>query len=574
MGWIVSAVIAFAFVFFGGAQVRALLMERGPTSLSCREFFERGAPADWVSLNDCTVDWAGKREFQETRYRNAVYVPVRQSRRPSRYELFIRVEPDEVGQDRPVWRGMLNTPSTDAVPDFANAPGVHILYTNRPQLSEMLLAVAPAIVFVVALTRSVRRARVRAADARRLRIRFPPAGESGDASQLDVTAAVAGSRAARGTALLGGISAALTLVVTGVSVETARATIWTMPAVLASALAAIAYLRHAALDARLLAIGTGAIGGSLVLTTALYLATKEAGSAVVALPLLSAGVWALWARRTLHAASNACLMQLIRGAPRVSRRRVSHSSASRRPVRVIAYRLSAGLAVLVGLMGIGVTGTAITLWVGLAVGVLLWNRGARHATFDARTVMERDPRPPVLLLRSFGDDDVEAKGRVPMPWSATQTLAFVAARCFQPVGPVIAVAPPNEKLPPLGPYRVFVQKDDWRVEVDRLIDTASIVVLFLGYSEGLLWELRRLLGDPHPRHLILVVPPADPASLEKRWDALIEMTAGHPAWRAVRDLDPLSTLLIRSLPDGRLTVFRGPPRHAAYEWAFQLCLAS
>ena len=150
-----------------------------------------------------------------------------------------------------------------------------------------------------------------------------------------------------------------------------------------------------------------------------------------------------------------------------------------------------------------------------------------------------------------------------------QTLAFVAATRLQVLGPVVAIAPPNEGLPPLGPYRVFVRKGDWRAEVDALIARARAVVLFLGFSEGVLWEFRRLMDGERAGDLMLVVPPAEPASLEKRWEALIEVTQDYPAWDVVGTLDPLSTLLIKRLPDERLLVFRGPHRNAAYDWAFQ-----
>src|SRR5262245_55853733 len=116
MGWIAGALFAGAFLFFSGAQINTFVLERGPTTLSCPEFLQRGASVKWVSLYDCALDWEHAREFQATRYRRALYVPVRQGE-PTGHHLFIRFEhtrPDEIERNRRVWQGMLDTTSTDS----------------------------------------------------------------------------------------------------------------------------------------------------------------------------------------------------------------------------------------------------------------------------------------------------------------------------------------------------------------------------------------------------------------------------------------------------------------------------
>lgn len=505
MGWIFGAMFTTAFLILGFPQVKALVIERGPTSLSCREFLERGSHARWVALSACDLDWTRAREFQGTRYRKAVLVPVVGRHRQMRQQLYIRVAPDDAEQSRRDWRGMLDTPSTDVVPDFAQGGNVHILYTSRPGVAEPLLAVAPALLFVTLAIRAGRRARGRAADLRRLRTRFPSGSGTGRVVSVD----------------LGGVVRA-----------------WR------------------------LALTVAAIAGVPLLAASIVVAARGAASGWSIAALAAAGA----------VVTGASLMGVLRAAHRLPWKRTRHASASRRPFRVVAYRAAAGLVVVLGLMIRVVTGSSIMMWITMAGAILLWNRGTRHATHDARTVMERDPRPPVLLLRSFSDDDLEAKGAT-MPWSHSQPLAFVAARRLQVLGPVVAVAAPDEGLPPLGPYRVFVQKQDWRAEVDTLIAQSRAVVLFLGYSEGLLWEFRRLIDAERAVDLTLVVPPAEPASLERRWSTLIELTQHHPAWSGVRELDPLSTLLIRALPGERLLAYRGTHTNAAYDWAFQLCAA-
>jgi hypothetical protein len=573
MGWIIGAVLSGAFLFFGGPQVKTLLLERGPTPLSCQEFLERGARADWIALNDCHLDWDHAREFQATRYRKALYVPATPSGRPAQHQLFIRLDPKDADRGRTAWRGMLNTPSTDAVPDFARGRSVHILYPARPSTVEMLLAVIPALLFVGAAIRARRHAAGRAADLKHLRARFPPLPDPGDVEAVDVGPVIRASAVVFIAVAVALVASGPAIAAAAVAEPAATTVAWSLTACLpAAAIALIAYRHRVSLDDRLLIVARAALVALVAIIVPLCIVVRSFGPLAAAVPLLlSAGI-AWRARQKLLADSHPDLMKLLRAMPRDSRKLTRHRSASRRPVRVLLYRAGGILAIAFGLLSIVGTGTNALLLVGGAIAVLLWNRAARHATFDARAVMERDPRPPVLLLRSFGDDDLEAKGSKPL-WSYTQTLAFVAGKRLQAVGPVIAVAPPHEGLPPLGPYRVFVQKEDWQTEVDHLITSARSVALFIGVSAGVLWEFRRLIDGHRAIDLMLVVPPVEPASLEKRWEALIEATRHHPAWSAVRGLDPQSTLLVKRLPDDRLMVFRGHQTYAAYDWAFQLCAA-
>ena len=575
MGWIFGLMFAVGFLYLGGAQIQTLLVERGPTSLSCGEFLERGSSTRWVSLYDCRLDWAHARESQATRYRKALFVQATSPDRRSQRQLFIRVFPDDVDRNRTTWRGMLDTPSVDSIPDFANGPSAHILYPNRPSVWEMVLAVVPTLLFVTAATRARRRAARRADDLRHLRTRFPPDHDSSRVVFVDVDGVVRASRVVVIAVLLAIVPTTFASVAVALSTTRAAAIAWSITALLAAASIAIAVYGHRlTLDDRLLIVGRAALVGSAAIVVPLCLVMGGPEPALTALPLLLSAVISMRARRSLLAATSALVMKLVRATRLERQKRVWHSSAGRRPVRVVLYRVGAIAVAGVGVLTRVVTGTSVLLWIAGAAAIMLWNRGTRHATFDAATVMERDPRPPVLLLRSFGDDDLEAKGTSPLPWSYAQTLAFVAASRLQVLGPVIAIAPPNEGLPPLGPYRVFVRKGDWRAEVDALIARARATVLFLGFSEGVLWEFRRLMDGERAGDLMLVVPPAEPASLEKRWEALIEVTQDHPAWDVVGTLDPLSTLLIKRLPDERLVVFRGPHRNAAYDWAFQLCAAS
>ena len=356
MGWIFGLVFAFGFLYFGGAQIRALLVERGPTSLSCREFLERGSSARWVSLHDCQLDWAHARESQATRYRKALFVPATSPDRHGQRQLFVRVFPDDFDRNRTTWGGMLDTPSTDSIPDFASGPSAHILYPDRPGVWEMVMSVVPALLFVTVATRARRRAARRADDLRHLRTRFPADHDSSRIAFVDLDGVVRASRLVVIAVLLAIVPAMFASVAVALSTTRAAAVAWSIAALLAAASIAIAvYWHRVALDDRLLIVGRAALVGSAAIVVPLCLVIGGLEPALAALPLLLSAAISMRARRSLLAPSNALVMKLVRATRLERQKRVWHSSAGRRPVRVILYRVSA-----IAVTGLGVLTRVVT----------------------------------------------------------------------------------------------------------------------------------------------------------------------------------------------------------------------
>jgi hypothetical protein len=280
-------------------------------------------------------------------------------------------------------------------------------------------------------------------------------------------------------------------------------------------------------------------------------------------------------RRLLLQPDWARLADVDRGVTRVLARRVlRHETLRRRPAEIVLYKCAAlvigGVGLIVGLL----TQVKPLTWMASAVGILLWRRARRHASLDAREVQAKDPRPPVVLLRSFADDELEMSGLPELMWSPPTTLSWAAAERLASIGPVIAVGEPGEELPPLGPYRLFLPAENWQGEVERLIASARAVFLVLGRSQGVLWELERILARENPGAVTVIVPPAEPRDLEQRWEAFLALAKDHPVWRLAQHLDPTALLLVRAT-DRRpiLAIAASRPDGAAYAMAFSVCAA-
>ena len=102
----------------------------------------------------------------------------------------------------------------------------------------------------------------------------------------------------------------------------------------------------------------------------------------------------------------------------------------------------------------------------------------------ARQLMLRDPRPPVLYLRSFGDDRLKL-------WTATfgrpslierftlrrfDTFEEVLVRYLSAYGPVIAVNPPGTRLAPLGAARETIDSAEWQAAVATWMAQSRLIV--------------------------------------------------------------------------------------------------
>ena len=201
-------------------------------------------------------------------------------------------------------------------------------------------------------------------------------------------------------------------------------------------------------------------------------------------------------------------------------------------------RLSAALEPLVSALGMYVLGIVAALFVAIATGIgllaggiaflpfalagsRLMQRARQTLALRSAEVRDRDPRPPVLFVRSFVDDLLELAPKVEYfsrLFRKRLTLEeFVVGRLMT-LGPVVAIGKPGEALSPLGAAREYVHGPGWQDRVRGLLGESSWVVAILGGGEGLKWEYEQILQRDLTKRFILVVPPATPEVFRERWD--------------------------------------------------------
>jgi len=160
--------------------------------------------------------------------------------------------------------------------------------------------------------------------------------------------------------------------------------------------------------------------------------------------------------------------------------------------------------------------TALVLTLGL------WILAEQCLVPSASDVLAMDPRAPVVYLRPFGEDreltyDVISAGETSTPITAKAEDFLLELNA---IGPLVSIAEPNRRarlgLHPLGVHRDFVGEGDWQARVQSLLDRAGLVVLAMGDSAGIEWEIAQVRARIAPQSLLLYLPPRPVAAWTRK----------------------------------------------------------
>lgn len=144
--------------------------------------------------------------------------------------------------------------------------------------------------------------------------------------------------------------------------------------------------------------------------------------------------------------------------------------------------------------------------VGLIIGLVGWNwymRGKCYSAAYGEDLLLSDPRAPVVYLRPFYSDEQAArKSKILFSPSEEEQLALA----MNEIGPFVAIGKPGEPAPQLGAARVYLEDQDWKRKVASWVSNAQLVLIRLGLTEGLSWELSHVTASTAPERLILLLP--------------------------------------------------------------------
>ncbi|MEQ7845774.1 PQQ-binding-like beta-propeller repeat protein [Nocardioides kribbensis] len=143
-----------------------------------------------------------------------------------------------------------------------------------------------------------------------------------------------------------------------------------------------------------------------------------------------------------------------------------------------------------------------------------------------------DDRARVLLLRSFVDQNVRMRSRRLDRSSIIDHIAMrrwerfeeVVASTLTKVGEVVTAATPGERLPPgLGAARIQFTHEEWQQRVTDISEESSFIVMILGRSESMVWEMTRLQELGHLQKSIFLLPPLTGSERTRRLNFLADV---------------------------------------------------
>ena len=159
-----------------------------------------------------------------------------------------------------------------------------------------------------------------------------------------------------------------------------------------------------------------------------------------------------------------------------------------------------------------VAGNLLGLLATFALGQVCWRLARKYKAVSAKDALEKDPRPPIIYLRSFQDDGIFNPGAFFLANDWLRTLGEKTAEdnlsgMLAPFGPVVAIGRPEEEMPEVGAARIYVGDDHWQDLIkDLLSDRGALAVFQAGGTKGLRWELESVAAMLRPEQILMFLP--------------------------------------------------------------------
>jgi hypothetical protein len=150
-------------------------------------------------------------------------------------------------------------------------------------------------------------------------------------------------------------------------------------------------------------------------------------------------------------------------------------------------------------------------------GAKLLMLGRRIIQPSAKALILHDPRAPVLWLRAFRDDRTFLSSTHQVSFENDRSLEEIVARELWHYGPVVAVGAPGERLPLIGAARGYFDDADWQQAIKHWMSLARLIVVVVGSTDWLRWEVETAMQDGHLSKVLFVFPPDTPSNRATRW---------------------------------------------------------
>lgn len=152
---------------------------------------------------------------------------------------------------------------------------------------------------------------------------------------------------------------------------------------------------------------------------------------------------------------------------------------------------------------------AMVFW---RTGIFSLQRGRKHRAVNALELAKADPRPAVLYLRPFHDDQTTGQvAGTPLLGMhqfilGSRTEEEQMKEVLEGIGPFKALGRPGERLPELGAARKYVDDAVWEQRIQEEMSQAGLVLIRVGTAKHLIIEAELAVRQLQPDRLVLLIP--------------------------------------------------------------------
>lgn len=141
----------------------------------------------------------------------------------------------------------------------------------------------------------------------------------------------------------------------------------------------------------------------------------------------------------------------------------------------------------------------------------------------------------IVYLRSFQDDGLKIRvrgdsrgivDRLTMRHRHGYEHLLVASA--QPFGAVVAIGQPGERVPPIGAFRRYYEEAKWRDAVQQMLRGAKLVLVSVGDTASVGWEISKVRDLGLLERTLFVVPPVAREARRQRLAILASQLHFHP----------------------------------------------
>jgi len=136
---------------------------------------------------------------------------------------------------------------------------------------------------------------------------------------------------------------------------------------------------------------------------------------------------------------------------------------------------------------------------------------------EAKKLIKKDSRKPIVLLHSFEDNNLSIL-TYPMLFGIRGNIRLEEAisPILNEVGPFISIGNPQNWIPKLGTAKAFEKDESWQSRVLDWMKEAQYLVFMINDSIGLEWELRKAIEYNYISKIMIVFPDSETKNYQER----------------------------------------------------------